>query len=114
MKRVDSLKTGQIRLKLKVAELQDKLKRKLGESGKIGQLSSRKDKKGEARLSQLNSDLVRLRLHQQKLTKDISRRVQGVSSGDIDQEGVLWGRRINALKEENAVLKKEVMAIRGF
>jgi chromosome segregation ATPase len=114
LKKADSLKAEQIRLKLKVEELQDKLKRKLGESGKVGRFLSRKDKKGEERLSQLSSDLIRLRLYRQELTKDILKKVQGVSSGDFNHEGALLERRINALKEENAVLKKEVMAIRGF
>lgn len=114
LRKVDSLKAEQIRLKLKAAELQDKLKKKLGESGKTGWLLSQKTRKDEERLSQLNSDLVRLRLYRQELTKDILRKVQGVSSGNVDHERALLERRINVLQGENAVLKKEATVIRGF
>lgn len=114
LKRVDSLKAEQIRLKLKVAALQDKLRKKIGESEETGPFSSRKDGKNEARLSRLNSDLVRLRLYKQNLTRDILKKVHEVSSQDVSYERDLWERKINALQRENDTLKDEVIAIQGL
>ncbi len=114
LKKIDSLKAEQISLKLKVAALQDKLKKKIEGSERPGPLSSRKDRSNEDRLSLLNSDLVRLRLYQQRLTKDILKRIQGVSSADFNYERDLWDRKVNALQVENDALKEEIIAIRGF
>lgn len=114
LKKVDFLKEEQVRLKSEVAALQDKLKKKIEESEETGPFSSRKDGKSEARLSQLNSDLVRFRLYKQKLTRDILKKAHEVSSQDLSYERDLWERKINALQRENDALKDEVVATRGF
>lgn len=114
LKKIESLKTEQARLKSKLEASRDKLKKSIEESEMSGQFLSRADVKGEEHLSQLNNDLVRLRIYKDKLTRDILKKVQDTASTDSSYERDLWERKINDLKKESAALKDEFGAIHGL